>query len=74
MTMTKAIELAAYAAADREWAKAQTAYDQGDYDALDYGYDRAFRAAYEVAVRKGLTEEAATDLAARAAAGNEDAL
>lgn len=68
------IRIDAYAAADREWAKAQTAYDRGDFDALDYGYDRAYNAALAVALRFGLDEDAATGLATGAAAGEEDAI
>ena len=70
----KTIEIDAYTAADREWAKAQSAYDAGDYNALDYGYDKAFGAALDVAVRFGLSSEDASQLANRAAAGKEDKL
>jgi hypothetical protein len=65
---------AAYAAADREWGKAQRAYDAGDYDALDFGYDKAFNAALAAAEQGGLSGDAAADLANEAAAGKEDAL
>ena len=68
----KTIEIDAYTAADREWAKAQRAYDRGNHDALDYGYDKAFGAALDVAVRFGLSSEDASQLANRAAAGKED--
>ena len=68
----KTIEIDAYTAADREWAKAQRAYDRGNHDALDYGYDKAYGAALDVAVRFGLSSEDASQLANRAAAGKED--
>lgn len=70
----KTIEIDAYAAAEREWQKAQTAYDAGDHDALDVGYDKAFAAAHAVAVRWGLSDSEADNLANRAAAGEEDKL
>jgi hypothetical protein len=68
----KTIEIDAYTAADREWAKAQRAYDRGNHDALDYGYDKAYGAALDVAVRFGLSSEDASQLANRATAGKED--
>jgi hypothetical protein len=68
----KTIEIDACTAADREWGKAQYAYNTGDYDALDYGYDKAYGAALDVAVRFGLSPEDASELANRAAAGEED--
>jgi hypothetical protein len=68
------LQKAANKAANKEWRKASKAYRKGDYDALDYGYDKAYDAALVVVHARGVYGDQAHIYATKAASAGEGKL